>query len=245
MIGLYDSSTGQRQPQNRISYDVYLAKIEVMPETAVTHHAVVTDTGDYGLTLRDSPNGNPIAVISEGSIVELSDRPPVELDGFVWQEINTLDGQNGWVVTEFLTYSTGYTFPEPVPPENIEIIISNHQPDIRLISATQKERHTGLVTFEVNFENFSSKVTIWDLYIAHPEWNSYELLVRNSLHFSPDTDGFRLTTTPEQIREATGTDFPVVVAEMSDGSSNQIVYLKTFTSCPMDLTRTDEFTCSP
>ena len=76
--------------------------------TAVPQRAVVNGTEGNGLTLRSAPAGQDIAILEEGSFVLLIDAPRQEGEGLTWQAVETIDGQTGWVVAEFLAYPSGY-----------------------------------------------------------------------------------------------------------------------------------------
>jgi hypothetical protein len=133
-------------------------------------------------------------------------------------------------------------------------IISNTNDRVWLVSATQKERVTAMVSFEVTLgmKIESAETAVSQLYIAHPDWENNGLIARNDLTFQPVSGGtFRLTATPDQIRLATDTDNPVLVVEVwpyvtaTQATPGEPAIRETFTACPMDLTRSDEFTCTP
>ncbi|KAA3660195.1 MAG: SH3 domain-containing protein, partial [Chloroflexi bacterium] len=377
--GLYDANTGQRLPQNDNGADLYLAQIEVSAETAVIHHATIIRTQNNGLTLRDKPDGQQIAILNEGSIVLLADAPRVEHDDFIWQAVETVDGLSGWVAADFLTYPSEYTpsevVPAPFPPfdqvwvisakqisrasandpitfeitlgvelvsadegilklfysnpawhtgsegqlpihmiggdqivdagkeivtvtavldptemksnvqtnapilttqlgtlnpnkplqssfeTSIMSVFTNVQFDlqsldnisyqfwdqgiVRFTSATQKERVTAVVVFEIMLELQTKSSLTMNLYLAHPDWDLSQTLDQAML-LLPNENVYQVTATPTQIREATGTDYPIVVAILEPrGNSTGTAIVERFGECPMDLTRSDKFTCSP
>jgi len=67
--------------------------------------AIVFGTQGIGLTLRDQPGGNEIAILPEGTIVSLLTDMLQEQGGITWQKIRTIEGTEGWVGTSFLTTS--------------------------------------------------------------------------------------------------------------------------------------------
>ena len=77
-------------------------------ETAIPQRAIVSGTGSNGLVVRSAPTGQDIGILEEGSIVLLTDAPRQKGEGLTWQAVETIDGQTGWVVAEFLTYPDGY-----------------------------------------------------------------------------------------------------------------------------------------
>ena len=64
--------------------------------------AIVFGTRGIGLTLRDAPGGNEIAILPEGTVVSLLDDLPTQFNQIAWRQIQTVDGMTGWVGTEFL-----------------------------------------------------------------------------------------------------------------------------------------------
>ena len=64
---------------------------------------VVAGTWMEGLPLRDTPGGELIGTLSEGTPVSiLEDVPTQEHNNLTWQKVRTLGGLEGWVVAEFL-----------------------------------------------------------------------------------------------------------------------------------------------
>ena len=167
--GMYDRSTGQRLPQNDDSQGLYLMQIEVVAETAVTPHATINGTNN-GLALLDRPKGQQFAILAEGSDVQLADAPRVEDDGFIWQAVETSEGQSGWVAAEFLIYTTRFTpaeiVPYPFPPED----------NIWVISAKQLSRasENDPITFEITLgvKLVSADEAILKLFYTNPAWQS-------------------------------------------------------------------------
>ncbi len=165
-------------------------------------------------------------------------------------------------------YVEGRTDPNPRTLANLFInmpgeVLWRYEPEngeqhaVIFNSATQKERHTAMITFEVSLvgpliSTDTGDTGILQLYIAHPNWAENGLIARDALPFSPVSGStYHLTATPEEIRAATGTDNPVVVAAWAlvteretDLDTLPFTYT-TFSACPMDLTRNDAFTCTP
>lgn len=92
--------------------DAYTADILAQPPTleatAVPQptpaypQAIVFGTQGIGLTLRDTPGGNELAILPEGSVVSLLDTEATEWNTVFWRQIATSDGQTGWVGVDFL-----------------------------------------------------------------------------------------------------------------------------------------------
>jgi hypothetical protein len=70
--------------------------------TAVICRAVVEGTFDNGLTLRDTPNGEELDVLAEGSILTLLDEEPTEAGSLLWRNVRTVFGDEGWVAEDYL-----------------------------------------------------------------------------------------------------------------------------------------------
>lgn len=70
--------------------------------TAVICRAVVEGTFENGLTLRDTPDGEELDVLAEGSILTLLDEEPSEAGGLLWRNVRTVFGDEGWVAEDYL-----------------------------------------------------------------------------------------------------------------------------------------------
>jgi beta-lactamase class A len=66
-------------------------------------HAVVSGTRGVGLTVRQLPGGEDLAVVPEGTILTLLPEAPVTTGGYTWQLIRLPDGREGWAATDFFT----------------------------------------------------------------------------------------------------------------------------------------------
>jgi hypothetical protein len=73
--------------------------------TSMICRAVVEGTSGSGLTLRESPGGPEIRVLLDGTILILMDTEPVQDDNFLWRQVRTVSGDEGWAADEFLTIS--------------------------------------------------------------------------------------------------------------------------------------------
>jgi hypothetical protein len=73
--------------------------------TSMICRAVVEGTSGSGLTLRESPGGPEIRVLLDGTILILTDAEPVQDDTFLWRQVRTVGGDEGWAADEFLTIS--------------------------------------------------------------------------------------------------------------------------------------------
>ena len=66
-------------------------------------HAVVTNTSGVGLTVRETPGGDEVAIIPDGTIVTLLPEEVVNSNGFTWQRVRTPGGDEGWAATDYFT----------------------------------------------------------------------------------------------------------------------------------------------
>jgi beta-lactamase class A len=66
-------------------------------------HAVVTNTGGVGLTVRRTPGGGEVAIIPDGTILTLLPEEAVTANGFTWQLVRTPGGDEGWAATDYFT----------------------------------------------------------------------------------------------------------------------------------------------
>ncbi len=71
--------------------------------TPVVCRGIVDGTSGNGLTLRDSPGGEEITVLPDGSVLTVLDDAPVESGGFEWRNVRVVGGEEGWVASDFLT----------------------------------------------------------------------------------------------------------------------------------------------
>ena len=77
--------------------------VETVTPTPVVCRAVVEGTSGNGLTLRDTPGGNEITVLPDGSVLTVLEDAPTESGGFTWRRVRIVGGEEGWVAEQFLT----------------------------------------------------------------------------------------------------------------------------------------------
>jgi len=71
--------------------------------TPIICRAVVEGTSGNGLTLREAPGGDEVAILPDGSILTLNqDEAPQESGGFMWRKVKSITNQEGWVAEDFL-----------------------------------------------------------------------------------------------------------------------------------------------
>ena len=71
--------------------------------TPIICRAVVEGTSGNGLTLRDTPGGEEVAILPDGSILTLNqDEAAQESGGFMWRKVKSITNQEGWVAADFL-----------------------------------------------------------------------------------------------------------------------------------------------
>jgi hypothetical protein len=69
--------------------------------TPIICRAVVQSVN--GLRLRDTPGGEEIDILPDGSILTLvTSEPPTEVNGIVWRKVRPVIGDEGWVAAEFI-----------------------------------------------------------------------------------------------------------------------------------------------
>ncbi len=71
--------------------------------TAVICRAIVDGTAGGGLTLRDTPGGEEIIILPDGTIVNLLETEPQTVNNTTWRNVRTVAREEGWVAEEFLT----------------------------------------------------------------------------------------------------------------------------------------------
>jgi len=71
--------------------------------TPVICRAIVDGTSGNGLTLRDVPGGEELAILPDGSVLTVLEDAPAESGGFNWRKVRLVGGDEGWVAEEFLT----------------------------------------------------------------------------------------------------------------------------------------------
>jgi SH3-like domain-containing protein len=64
---------------------------------------VVTNAGEFGLRIRETPGGNQIDFLPDGTVLEVIPEPQVKTDdGITWQKVRDPKGRVGWVSTEYI-----------------------------------------------------------------------------------------------------------------------------------------------
>ncbi len=69
--------------------------------------AQIVDTFGNGLTMRDAPNGEQVIILAEGDLVTMLDDEPQSVNNFVWRNVRSLFGDEGWVAEQFLEMGAG------------------------------------------------------------------------------------------------------------------------------------------
>ena len=65
--------------------------------------AVVTNAGEGGLRIRETPGGNQIDFLQDGTVLDVIPEPQVKTDdGITWQKVRDPQGRVGWVSTEYI-----------------------------------------------------------------------------------------------------------------------------------------------
>lgn len=69
--------------------------------TPVICRAVVESVN--GLRVRDTPGGQEIDILADGSTLTLlTNEPPTDVNGIVWRKVRPVIGDEGWVAEEFI-----------------------------------------------------------------------------------------------------------------------------------------------
>lgn len=73
------------------------------PEISVGYYAVVSGTGQAGLTVRGEPSTDSVRLMraAEGTMMRVL-AGPEESGDFTWWQVRLLDGTEGWVAGEYL-----------------------------------------------------------------------------------------------------------------------------------------------
>jgi hypothetical protein len=71
--------------------------------TAPPQRAIVVNAGEPGLRLRQTPNGQEIDFLKDGTVLDLITEPQVTTaDGITWQKVRDPQGREGWVATSYI-----------------------------------------------------------------------------------------------------------------------------------------------
>ena len=71
--------------------------------TPVVCRAIVDGTSGNGLTLRDVPGGEELAILPDGSVLTVLEDEALESGGLTWRKVRLVGGDEGWVAEDFLT----------------------------------------------------------------------------------------------------------------------------------------------
>jgi hypothetical protein len=71
--------------------------------TTASQHAIIINAGEPGLRLRQTPNGQEIDFLKDGTVLDLITEPQVTTpDGITWQKVRDPQGREGWVATSYI-----------------------------------------------------------------------------------------------------------------------------------------------
>jgi hypothetical protein len=71
--------------------------------TIPQQHAIIVNAGEPGLRLRQTPNGQEIDFLKDGTVLDLITEPQVTTDdGITWQKVRDPQGREGWVATSYI-----------------------------------------------------------------------------------------------------------------------------------------------
>ena len=108
-IALEPTPTATRTPRPTATLapekrETLIATIEPSPTpTPLPAKAVVTNAGEFGLRIRETPGGNQIDFLPDGTVLEIIPEPQVKTDdGITWQKVRDPQGRVGWVSTEYI-----------------------------------------------------------------------------------------------------------------------------------------------
>lgn len=85
------------------------ASLPTATPTPVICRAIVEGTFGNGLTLRDAPGGEELAILPEASLITLvPDEEPVVANDLTWRKVaSVVTGEEGWVAENFLEIEAG------------------------------------------------------------------------------------------------------------------------------------------
>jgi hypothetical protein len=71
--------------------------------TTPPQRAIIVNAGEPGLRLRQTPNGQEIDFLKDGTVLDLITEPQVTTDdGITWQKVRDPQGREGWVATSYI-----------------------------------------------------------------------------------------------------------------------------------------------
>jgi hypothetical protein len=109
VIGVSPTVSPTRTP--RPTPTMLLATREVLAATLLPtatpttppQRAIIVNAGEPGLRLRQTPNGQEIDFLKDGTVLDLITEPQVTTaDGITWQKVRDPQGREGWVATSYI-----------------------------------------------------------------------------------------------------------------------------------------------
>jgi hypothetical protein len=109
VIGVSPTVTSTRTP--RATPTMLPATREVLAATLLPtatpttppQRAIIVNAGEPGLRLRQTPNGQEIDFLKDGTVLDLITEPQVTTeDGITWQKVRDPQGREGWVATSYI-----------------------------------------------------------------------------------------------------------------------------------------------
>jgi hypothetical protein len=109
VIGVSPTITPTRTPRPTVTIlpatrQVIIATLlPTATPTTPPQRAIVVNAGEPGLRLRQSPNGQEIDFLKDGTVLDLITEPQVTTnDGLTWQKVRDPQGRVGWVATTYI-----------------------------------------------------------------------------------------------------------------------------------------------
>lgn len=109
VIGVSPTVTPTRTPRPTITIlpatrEVLVATLlPTATPTTQPQRAIVVNAGEPGLRLRQTPNGQEIDFLKDGTVLDLITEPQVTTeDGITWQKVRDPQGREGWVATSYI-----------------------------------------------------------------------------------------------------------------------------------------------
>ncbi|MAU01516.1 MAG: hypothetical protein CL608_30635 [Anaerolineaceae bacterium] len=133
------------------------------------------------------------------------------------------------------------------PPNDALTAPTEEENPVLLESVVQQERHTAVVTFQIIVEEPVLNANL-QLFLVNPNWDFDRTNIQSFQLFLPRTneEGLFVTATPEQIRQATGTDHPIIAAVLEPfDATNGTNIVQKFPEFPFDLTSREEIRYTP
>jgi hypothetical protein len=131
--------------------------------TAVTCRAIVNGTAASGLTLRETLTGEGVTTLPDGTVLVLLETEPAVVEGFTWRNVQTLDGEEGWVIEDFLTIGN-CEFPDQMVENEIQLI--SYEVVTQTTEIGVAADITLMVSYNLSNEYTSGHITFSSLYSA-------------------------------------------------------------------------------